>query len=49
MDKMNAREKKGKKIKGNFVLCSGCMVPAEAPPRNMEAMVNAVRKYGKYS
>jgi len=39
---------KGKGEKGHFVLCSGCMVPAEAPPRNMEAMMNAVRRYGKY-
>lgn len=40
---------KGRGKRGNFVLCSGCMVPAEAPPKNIEAMVSAVREYGKYS
>jgi uroporphyrinogen decarboxylase len=37
--------KKGLAGKSNFVLCSGCMVPAEVPPQNMEALVTAAHKY----
>ncbi|MFH1351388.1 MAG: uroporphyrinogen decarboxylase family protein [Pseudomonadota bacterium] len=37
---------KGRGKKGNFVLCSGCNVPAEVPPENMKALVNAAHKYG---
>jgi uroporphyrinogen decarboxylase len=40
---------KGVAKNGNFVLCSGCMVPAEVPVENMKAMVNAAHKYGQYS
>ena len=37
---------KGMTKKSNFVLCSGCMVLAEVPPQNMEAMVRAAQKHG---
>ena len=40
---------KGVAKNGNFVLCSGCMVPAEVPVENIKAMVNAAHKYGQYS
>jgi MtaA/CmuA family methyltransferase len=36
---------KGMTKKSNFVLCSGCMVPAEVSPQNMEAMVSAAQKF----
>jgi len=39
---------KGRGKKGNFVLCSGCLVPAEVPAENIKAMVNAACKYGSY-
>ena len=29
-----------------FILGSGCEVPIETPPENLDAMLNAVRKYG---
>lgn len=36
---------KGKGKRGNFVLCSGCMVPAEVPADNLRAMADTARKY----
>ena len=39
---------KGRGKNGNFVLCSGCMVPAETPSENIEAMIGSARKYGRY-
>jgi len=38
---------KGRGKKGNFVLGSGCIIPPEAPPKNVEALVSAARNYGK--
>jgi len=36
---------KGITGKSKFVLCSGCMVPAEVPPQNMEALVRAAQRF----
>jgi len=33
---------------GHFILSAGCLVPAEAPPRNLEAMIKAAREVGSY-
>ena len=33
---------------GNFILSSGCMMPAEVPPENMQAMVDTAKTVGKY-
>lgn len=34
--------------KGNFILSSGCMMPAEIPPENLQAMVNTAKEKGVY-
>jgi uroporphyrinogen decarboxylase len=34
--------------KGRFILSSGCEIPPAAPLPNIQAMVNAARKYGRY-
>lgn len=39
---------RGAGLKGSFILSSGCMMPAEVPPENMEAMVETARTVGKY-
>lgn len=33
---------------GGFILSSGCEVPINTPPENILALMNAVRKYGKF-
>ena len=37
---------KGKGKKGKFILGSGCIIPVQAPPYNVEALVRASQKYG---
>lgn len=39
-------EKMGDKV--GFILGSGCEVPINTPPENIDALINAARKYGKY-
>jgi uroporphyrinogen decarboxylase len=34
--------------KGNFILSSGCLMPPEAPPDNVQAMVDTAKKIGLY-
>lgn len=34
--------------KGSFILSSGCMMPAEIPPENLQAMVDTAKKKGVY-
>lgn len=34
--------------KCGFILASGCEVPIETPPENVDALVNAARKYGRF-
>lgn len=34
-------------LKG-FILGSGCEVPINTPPENVDALVNAARKYGRF-
>jgi len=34
---------------GGFILGSGCDVPIDAPPENIESMINTARGYGRYS
>jgi len=31
-----------------FVLCPGCLVNADAPPENIQAMTDAATRYGIY-
>jgi uroporphyrinogen decarboxylase len=31
-----------------FILGSGCEVPIETPPANIDAFINAARKYGRF-
>jgi uroporphyrinogen decarboxylase len=33
---------------GGFILASGCEVPLHTPPENVDALMNAARKYGRY-
>ena len=33
---------------GGFILASGCEVPMDAPLQNVQALINAARKYGVY-
>ncbi|MFX1474619.1 MAG: uroporphyrinogen decarboxylase family protein [Promethearchaeota archaeon] len=35
--------------KGRFILSSGCEIPPLAPLPNIQAMVNAAKKYGRYT
>lgn len=35
-------------VNGAFILSSGCGIPAEAPPENVAAMVEAAELYGRY-
>jgi len=37
-----------KYAKNKFVLCPGCLVNSDAPPENMQAMTDAVMRYGYY-
>lgn len=39
-------EKMGDKV--GFILGSGCEVPINTPPENVDALINAARKYGRY-
>lgn len=39
-------EKMGDKV--GFILGSGCEVPINTPPENIDALINAARKYGRY-
>ena len=39
-------EKMGDRI--GFILGSGCEVPINTPPANVEALINAARKYGRF-
>ncbi len=34
--------------KAGFILGSGCEVPINTPPENVDALINAARKYGRY-
>ncbi len=34
--------------KAGFILGSGCEVPINTPPENIDALINAARKYGRY-
>jgi len=34
--------------KGNFILSSGCLMPAEIPPENLQVMVDTARTIGSY-
>jgi uroporphyrinogen decarboxylase len=34
--------------KGNFILSSGCMMPPEIPPENLQAMVDTAKRIGTY-
>jgi uroporphyrinogen decarboxylase len=36
------------KAYGRFILSSGCEVPRDTPPENVQAMVHAVRDFGRY-
>jgi uroporphyrinogen decarboxylase len=31
----------------SFILSSGCEVPINTPPENVDALINAARKYGR--
>lgn len=39
-------EKMGDKV--GFILGSGCEVPINTPPENIDALINAARKYGRF-
>ncbi len=39
-------EKMGDKV--GFILASGCEVPINTPPENVDALINAARKYGRF-
>jgi uroporphyrinogen decarboxylase len=34
---------------GGFVLGSGCEIPFETPPENLDALIDAARKYGRHA
>jgi uroporphyrinogen decarboxylase len=34
--------------KKGFILGSGCEVPINTPPENVDALINAARKYGRF-
>jgi len=34
---------------GGFILSSGCDVPIDARPENVQAMIQSVRRHGRYS
>jgi uroporphyrinogen decarboxylase len=31
-----------------FILGSGCEIPIETPPENIDALIQAARKYGRF-